>query len=137
MAIKFQYNKTSLQSLDKQLKMRVRALPTIKNKESALRSEVKKAKEVAEESVKKKLACELLAKKKKLEPSDKEYEKKVEEYAEKAGYEDVDAFRKAYDEDTIRATILQEAVANYLLESSVQVEAASTDNSTDGSSSDK
>ena len=45
MAIKFQYNKTSLQSLDKQLKMRVRALPTIKNKESALRSEVKKAKE--------------------------------------------------------------------------------------------
>ncbi len=49
MAIKFQYNKTSLQNLDKQLKMRVRALPTIKNKESALRSEVKKAKEVAEE----------------------------------------------------------------------------------------
>ena len=49
MAIKFQYNKTSLQSLDKQLKMRVRALPTIKNKESALRSEVKKAKEVADE----------------------------------------------------------------------------------------
>ena len=47
--IKFQYNKTSLQSLDKQLKMRVRALPTIKNKESALRSEVKKAREVAEE----------------------------------------------------------------------------------------
>ena len=49
MAIKFQYNKTSLQSLDKQLKMRVRALPTIKNKESALRLEVKKAKEVADE----------------------------------------------------------------------------------------
>lgn len=49
MAVKFQYNKTSLQHVDKQLKMRVRALPTIKNKESALRSEVKKAKEVAEE----------------------------------------------------------------------------------------
>jgi len=48
-AIKFQYNKTSLQGLDKQLKMRVRALPTIKNKESALRSEVKKAKQVADE----------------------------------------------------------------------------------------
>ena len=47
--IKFQYNKTSLQGLDKQLKMRVRALPTIKNKESALRSEVKKAKQVADE----------------------------------------------------------------------------------------
>ena len=47
--IKFQYNKTSLQNLDKQLKTRVRALPTIKNKASALRSEVKKAKEVADE----------------------------------------------------------------------------------------
>jgi V/A-type H+/Na+-transporting ATPase subunit D len=45
MAIKFQYNKTSLQSLDKALKVRVRALPTIKNKESALRIEVKKAKD--------------------------------------------------------------------------------------------
>ncbi len=45
MAIKFQYNKTSLQQLYKQLNIRVRALPTIKNKESALRAEVKKAKD--------------------------------------------------------------------------------------------
>ncbi len=44
MAIKFQYNKTSLQQLEKQLKMRVRTLPIIKNKESALRMEVKKCK---------------------------------------------------------------------------------------------
>lgn len=47
MAIKFQYNKTSLQGLEKQLKMRQRALPTLKNKESALRSEVKRAKDLA------------------------------------------------------------------------------------------
>lgn len=45
MAIKFQYNKTSLQTLEKQLKVRVRALPTIKSKESALRMEVKKTKD--------------------------------------------------------------------------------------------
>ena len=45
MAIKFQYNKTSLQSLNKQLNMRTKALPTIKNKEAALRIEVKKAKD--------------------------------------------------------------------------------------------
>jgi len=45
MAIRFQYNKTSLQAMEKQLKMRVRALPTIKNKESALRLEVKRAKD--------------------------------------------------------------------------------------------
>lgn len=43
--MKFQYNKTSLQYLDKHLKMRVRALPTIKNKEAALRVEVKRAKD--------------------------------------------------------------------------------------------
>ena len=47
MAIKFQYNKTSLGELGKQLKMRQKALPTIKSKESALRSEVKKAKDTA------------------------------------------------------------------------------------------
>ena len=44
MAIKFQYNKTSLQQLEKQLKVRVRTLPIIKNKESALRMEVKRCK---------------------------------------------------------------------------------------------
>lgn len=44
MAIKFNYNKTSLQQLNKQLKIRQNALPTLKNKESALRIEVKKAK---------------------------------------------------------------------------------------------
>ena len=45
MAIKFQYNKTSLNNLGKQLKMRQNALPTLKNRESALRLEVRKAKE--------------------------------------------------------------------------------------------
>jgi len=46
MAIKFQYNKTSMQSLTKQLNQRIKALPTIKNKESALRLEVKKARDL-------------------------------------------------------------------------------------------
>ena len=46
MAIKFQYNKTSCQQLEKQLQIRERALPTLKNKETALRMEVKKPKEV-------------------------------------------------------------------------------------------
>lgn len=49
MAIKFQYNKTSQQNLEKQLKMRLRALPTLQSKESALRMEVKKAKDQIEE----------------------------------------------------------------------------------------
>ena len=49
MAIKFQYNKTSRQQLEKQLKVRIRALPTLQNKETALRMEVKKAKREIEE----------------------------------------------------------------------------------------
>ncbi|MGL4993881.1 MAG: V-type ATP synthase subunit D [Bacteroidales bacterium] len=49
MAIKFQYNKTSLQVLEKQLKIRVKALPTIKSKESALRMEVKRSKDEVKE----------------------------------------------------------------------------------------
>ncbi len=61
MAIKFQYNKTALQGLDKQLKVRERALPTLKNKESALRVEVKKAKDKAAEL-------------------EKEYNKQIESY---------------------------------------------------------
>ena len=48
MAINFQYNKTSLQGLEKQLKVREKALPTLKNKESALRMEVKRAKDKAD-----------------------------------------------------------------------------------------
>ena len=48
MAIKFQYNKTSLNNLGKQLKVRQRALPTLKNKESALRVSVLVAKVEAE-----------------------------------------------------------------------------------------
>jgi len=49
MAIKFQYNKIALQNLDKQLKIRLKALPTIKNKEAALRMEVINAKDKTKE----------------------------------------------------------------------------------------
>lgn len=63
MAIKFQYNKTSLQQLDKQLKVRLRTLPIIKSKESALRMEVKKCK------------GEVSALDEKLEASIRDYEK--------------------------------------------------------------
>ncbi len=46
MAIKYQFNKISMQYLDKQLKIRQKALPTIKSKEAALRLTVKKQKEI-------------------------------------------------------------------------------------------
>jgi V/A-type H+/Na+-transporting ATPase subunit D len=41
-AVKFQYNKTEIQRLNKQLAIREKALPTLKSKETALRLEVKK-----------------------------------------------------------------------------------------------
>lgn len=42
MALKFQYNKTALQNLRRQLNIREKALPTLKSKEAALRLEVRK-----------------------------------------------------------------------------------------------
>jgi len=51
MAIKFQYNKTSLNEITKQLKVRQNALPTLQNKESALRLEVRRAKERSEKLI--------------------------------------------------------------------------------------
>ncbi|MBO7458678.1 MAG: V-type ATP synthase subunit D [Paludibacteraceae bacterium] len=61
MAIQYQFNKTSLQSLEKDLKMRQRTLPTLQSKETALRLEVKKAK-------------------KELEDLDKEVERRIKDY---------------------------------------------------------
>lgn len=58
MAIEFQYNKTSMQDLQKQLDMRQRTLPILQNKESALRLEVRTSKEEAkklEESLEKQI----------------------------------------------------------------------------------
>lgn len=49
MNLKFQYNKISQLQLIKQLGVRQKALPTLKNKESALRVEVKRARDKASE----------------------------------------------------------------------------------------
>lgn len=49
--LKFQYNKTELQRLNYQLKLRVNALPILKNKETALRQSIKKMKNTIEEMV--------------------------------------------------------------------------------------
>ena len=46
--IKFQHNTTSLQQIEKNLKMRQRTLPIIKSKETALRLEVKRCKDEAD-----------------------------------------------------------------------------------------
>lgn len=86
----------------------------------------KQAKEAAESAVKKQLACELIAKKKNLEPTDKEYEEQIKEYAGTSGTEDVDAFKEQVGEDVLKSAILQQKVAKYLGEKAVQVEAEDT-----------
>ncbi|MCG8451784.1 MAG: hypothetical protein MI717_01225 [Spirochaetales bacterium] len=45
MAVKFQYNKVSMQALQKELKIRAVALPTLKSKEAYLRLTIKKEKQ--------------------------------------------------------------------------------------------
>lgn len=58
MAIKFQYNKVSLQEMQKQLKARADALPVLTYKEAILRSEAEKAKKrmaVLEEQIQQKM----------------------------------------------------------------------------------
>jgi len=48
MDLKYQFNKTSLQQLNRDLGIRLEALPTLHAKESALRAEVKRAKDAAQ-----------------------------------------------------------------------------------------
>ncbi len=83
-----------------------------------------KAKEAAEIAVTRRIACELLAEKHKLEPTEKEIKEMTEQYAKQSGYEDVESFKKEFGEDVIKETILQKKVADYLVEKCVQVEKA-------------
>ena len=49
MALKFQYNKVAMQNIQKELKMRENALPTLKSKEAYLRITIKKQKQMHRE----------------------------------------------------------------------------------------
>lgn len=86
-----------------------------------------KAKEAAETSVTKKLVCELIAKKQKLEPSEKELEEMTKQYAEQSGYEDVESFKEAFSDEIIADAVRQNKVADYLVEHCVQVESKESD----------
>ena len=76
--------------------------------------------------VKRELACNLIAEKKKLIPTDKEYEEKIAEYAERSNFDDVEQFKEQYGEDFIKTAILQEKVVDYLVDKCVQVEETGT-----------
>ncbi len=67
-------------------------------------------------------AVSLIAEKENLEPSDEEYEKRVAEYAEQAGMDDVDAYKEQVGEDVLRKDVLRGVVTDYLVDECVQVE---------------
>ena len=73
------------------------------------------------------LAIELIAEKEKFEISDKVYKEKLEEYAEQYGIEDVEEFENTVGETNIKKTILQEMVADFLIDNCVQVEKKATE----------
>ncbi len=58
MALKFQYNKTTIQQFRRQLAIRERALPILKNKETALRKEEKEMRKILDKLLSEKVAVE-------------------------------------------------------------------------------
>ena len=91
-------------------------------------------KTVAENTIKQEKAVELLADKKKLEPTDKEYEEAYQQYADDYGYESVDKMKELVGEDTLKQLVRKDAVGDYLAKSCVQVEASDTSSTSDSSS---
>ena len=81
----------------------------------------KKIEESAKQAVQLEEAVKLIAKKEKLEPSDKEYEEGMQEYADKAGA-DLDTYKEQVGEDVLKDAILRDKVLDYLVDNCVQVE---------------
>ena len=80
-----------------------------------------KIEESAKQAVQLEEAVKLIAKKEKLEPSDKEYEEGMQEYADKAGA-DLDTYKEQVGEDVLKDAILRDKVLDYLVDNCVQVE---------------
>ena len=81
----------------------------------------KKIEDSAKQAVQLEEAVKLIAKKEKLEPSDKEYKEGMQEYADKAGA-DLDTYKEQVGEDVLKDAILRDKVLDYLVDNSVQVE---------------
>ena len=83
-----------------------------------------KAQTVAENTVRNQMAVELLCEKKNLEPTDKEYEIGLKQYAALAGYrtDQIAEYEEKNGKENIEQSIMQEKAAKYLQKSCVQVE---------------
>ncbi len=83
-----------------------------------------KVKTTAENTVRNQMAVELLCEKKKLEPTEKEYEIGLKQYAALAGYrtDQIAEYEEKNGKENIEQSIMQEKAAKYLQKSCVQVE---------------
>lgn len=67
-------------------------------------------------------ALKLIAEKQNLEPTEEEYKKGFADYAEQAGFDDVDAYTEQVGEEELKAAILRDKVTDYLVDKCIQVE---------------
>lgn len=81
------------------------------------------AQKSAEDQLKSKYASELIAKNEKLELSEKEYEKKYDEYAKTYGFKDKDEFIQTVGEDKVKETILLDQTMTWVADKAKLVEA--------------
>lgn len=79
--------------------------------------------DMAKEMICQEFAVELIAEKEKMVITAEIYEEKLQEYATQYAIDDVTEFEEIVGEDTVKQTILQEMVAEFLMEHCVQVEA--------------
>ena len=82
----------------------------------------KTIREMSEDEMKKEYACNLVAEKKGLMPSDKEFDERIEELAIETGFTNKDEFLEMVGEDIIKNAIVQDEVGKYLAKTCVQVE---------------
>ena len=86
--------------------------------ETTFNAQVKKA---ADQTLKEELLLKAVAEKENITVSDEEYEQGLADYAVRYGYETADALRQAFDEPTIRISLLMDKTFDYL-ESVTQID---------------
>ena len=86
--------------------------------ESTFNAQVKKA---ADQTLKEEILLKAVAEKENITVSDEEYEQGCADYAARYGYESADALRQAFDEPTIRISLLMDKTFGYL-ESVTQID---------------
>ncbi len=75
----------------------------------------------AKETIKQRMAAEAIAEAEKIELSDEEYEKELQELAEANMYESADALKDAFEEEELKQAIIGNLVGEWLVENCIQV----------------